>query len=356
MTTPATATQTRKPRTELSATVEEFKTKTDELEEKMRNLNELYMKLGANGENPVTVNGQRIGKKELRSLQSQLGKELQLLPKYFGTASKAKGKRKRVVKPGDEKKQSKAGFSNPMFVSSKLREFFAKANLGPVDPSRPVGPDNHELIKYLPLLTERGITNSALLTPLFSIYVNRNALQENAQRNKNRPPQDRNNQYLGCNPDMDRVFGQTPCSHAKTGGLSEFAFLEDQDKKKPRSDKNGVLIAPFSRSDFRFASFQSVVALNRVSLKDELLAIEEKSKTASPAERAQLEARRGELTVRQSELDNAEVKARLEQEFKIVQQVNTWYKAKNEPAQKQMRADRRRQQKASTAPSAVPAR
>ena len=355
MTTTAPATVTRKARTELTATPEEFNTKIDEFEEKGRQLIDLALKLGANGDNPIMSNGQRLGKKELRSLQSQHFKDLKVLKKFYASASKAKGKRKRVVKPGEEKKESKAGFSNPMFVSAKLREFFTKANLGPVDPSRPVGVDNPELIKYLPLLTERGVTNSALLTPLFSIYVNRNRLQEIAERNRGKAPQDRNNQYLGCNPDMDRVFGQTPCSNPKTTGLSEFAHLEAQDAKKPRTDKNGAKIAPFRRSDFRFASFQSVVALNRVNHKEELTSYEERLKVAPPHERPALEARLAELRARQSELENPEVKSRLEQEFKAVQQVNNWYKAKNEPAQKQMRAERRRQQKA-LASSAVPAR
>lgn len=346
MTTPATT--TRKPRTELTATADEFNTIVDDIKKESDHFTDVKGRLQANGENPIMLGTQRFGKKELRSLESQLGKRFQSLKKYYASAIKAKGKRKRVVKPGEEKKESKAGFSNPMFISAKLQEFFSKADLGPVNPDQPVGPSNPELIKYLPLLTARGVTNSALLTPLFSIYVNRMALQANAERNKGKELQGRNNQYLGCNPEMDKVFGHTPCVHPKTGGLSEFSFLETQDAKNPRKDKNGNPITPFNRKDFRFASFQSVVALNRVSIKEELATLADKAKSGAPLSGPE-QARLAELQGKQAELENKEVKDRLEQEFKVVQQVNNFYKAKNEPAQKAMRADRRRQQKAAAA-------
>lgn len=182
------------------------------------------------GEKIQLPNGATIGRRELRSYRSQFANQLKELPKFL-TAVKRVRKTRRTT-------QRNNGFNIPLVVSENMRQFFEGANLGPaVDPVTNQ-PTNVQLNTLIPLLTQVGITSSAVLTPLFCIY----ALVNNMQKAENR-------QYLNADQRMREYFAQT------------FQALMAQ---QPKTNKRGEAIAAFDPSNFRYASFQSIVSLNSI--------------------------------------------------------------------------------------------
>lgn len=217
----------------------EFGAKLDQLAKHFNNLMSLakhVYELGKSEKLPTT-GGLQIGRKELRSLNTQFVSELKSLKKNYT----AHGKRqKRVRDPS-----TTAGFKNPIVVTQNMREFLANANLGPSDPRNPM---SAPLNKVLTAGTQ-GLTTRAILTPLFNIYAVVNGIQ--------RDPNQR--QFLTSTPEMDRYFAQT------------FANLVAADKAEPRfskkPNKQGVRtrLPDFDPKHFTFARIQSIVADNTVS-------------------------------------------------------------------------------------------
>ena len=128
------------------------------------------------GERLKFPTGQEIGKREVRSLQSQFVKELKSLRKMFAAAKKPK-KNNRARRPF-------TGFGTPIYISETLKNFFRTANLGPAlqpvevdekgNPTKFV--ENGQLRDYIQLILEHGVTARGMLTPLFNIYVRVNQM------------------------------------------------------------------------------------------------------------------------------------------------------------------------------------
>ena len=214
-------------------------------------------------------NGHVIGRKEIRSLSSQFVKELKGLKKYFVARGR---KKKRARKPG-----TTAGFKNPILVSDNMRSFFAVANLGPSDPRNPQSePLNGKLAVGL-----NGVTTRAIMTPVFNIYAQVNAMQKDPQ----------NKQFLTSTPQMDQYFTET------------YARLAAKPQRYTKPDKDGVSkpIPKFDPKRFRYASIQQIVADNSVPK----ASLNEQQKTV---------------------LDNVEMKARLEQEQTLVSGILEYYR------------------------------
>jgi len=237
-------------------------------------------------------NGKQLGRKELKSLSAQLGKEIKSLKKNYVDHGKRK---KRTRREG-----TVAGFKNPIIVSENMINFFRTANLGQGITGVPTF--NHEgkivaladrrslgSLNQLLAVSTNGITTRAIMTPLFNIYAHVNNMQQDPT----------NHQFLAATTDMYKYFSQT------------FASLSARPAKMSKPDKNGVRkpIPQFDPKHFRYASIQSIVAEN--TRPKESLSEEEKAYLATP-----------------------EVAQRLEQEQAIVSQTLFTYREGKEAAKK----------------------
>ena len=216
------------------------------------------------------------------------------------------------------------GFRNPMFVSRNMRDFFRDANIGTVDPNNP---KSSKLNETLTLLTDPnedfagyGVTSSALLTPLFSIYAYLNNLTKLARVNQNLPEDQWNRQWLGVDDRMEKYFGEL------------LTVLENQPqgfnkKRKP--------LPKFDRHNFRYADFQKIVAINRRNKEGKLTKYKNIDTPAGPAVSEDEDGILNDETVRNA-LDK-------EQE-KVSENLET-YRARNEPFNKALRARQRKSKK-----------
>ena len=262
------------------------------------------------GERLKFPTGQEIGKREVRSLQSQFVREFKGLRKYFAAAKKPK-KNNRTRRPF-------TGFGMPIYVDSSLREFFKRADLGPI--MRPTSldakgnpvecdSDGTPLKAFLSLILDTGITARGMLTPLFNIYVRVNQM----------PYTDGNRTYLRATPEMKEFFAR------------DFEQLRRQDEAEPRQEtvtvkkpngekeKKKVPIPPFDPARFRYSDIMRILSFHWVPVEQ-----------LSEQERALLES--------------TEVRERLVEEQHIVSDTNACYRAQEAPARKQQRADRRHSQ------------
>ena len=126
----------------------DFGAKLDQITKHHNNLMKLAAQVYALGKTQRLQfpNGKTVGRKELRTLSSELNKDIKDLKKNYV----AHGKRqKRTRKEG-----TTAGFKNPIVVSENMKNFFANANLGPSNPQVPGSP---ALAPQL-LVSESGIT------------------------------------------------------------------------------------------------------------------------------------------------------------------------------------------------------
>lgn len=233
-------------------------------------------------------NGKSLGRKELRSLLSQLNRDVKSLKKNYV----AHGKRKRRTRaPG-----TTAGFKNPILVSDAMREFFRTANLGNFAvvtdekgeqmavPSATGTPLNSVLA-----VGTNGVTTRAIMTTLFNIYADVNRMQQDPK----------NRQFLTSTPEMDRYFAQT--YQRLVAAPQRFTKPDKAGQRKP--------IPKFDPKHFSYARIQSVVADNTVK-------------------KEQLDPQQAAVLADQSTRD------RLEQEQKIVSDVLAGYRARKIAARK----------------------
>lgn len=228
----------------------------------------------------------RIGKREVKSLQSQWIKSFKGLKKNY----RARGQRKKKDGAG----RVNNGFRIPMYVNDNLVQFFRNADLGGIDPTRPVGPQNPGLTWNLSFLgtsqdgvnwgAPSGITTSAMLTPLFAIYAQRNRLQANATQNANKPEAQWNNQFLGADGLLTQVFGTGPNNtfeRIRNNDLAKIAARGETVGALKTKDSRGNPYTPvpnketgaykatdyvlaFEPNNFRYANFQSIASQNRI--------------------------------------------------------------------------------------------
>ena len=223
---------------------------------------------------PGSESSRNIGKRDVRSLKAAFTKQLRDLGKYSSNVRRRPNKVTRERRPG-------TGLSNPMYVNENLSQFFANASLGHayvrvVQDGEEHWQDQGDLNQFLQLLTQNGITSSALLTPLFSIYARVNNMQYSDNR-----------QFLKATDDMLTYFRET------------FDYLTNEDQNKPRTRKQkvkdettgktteqNVQEQPFDPSRFRYSRFQSIVMRNRKQTQD--LSEDEKLVLADPQVRQRL--------------------------------------------------------------------
>ena len=225
----------------LNLSTKEFGKKLDQLAKYHNQILKLAQKVYSLGKTQRLQypDGKTVGRKEIRTLSSQFGKELKSLRKNYNAHGK---KRKRKRKEGGS-----AGFKNPIMVSDSMRNFFAEANLGPSDPSQPASTPLNQVLA----VGNSGVTTRAIMTPLFNIYAHVNHMQRDPK----------NKQFLTSTDQMDKYFQDT------------YARLAAREVKYTKPDKDGVTkpIPRFDPKRFRYASIQSIVADNTIK-KEQLTA------------------------------------------------------------------------------------
>lgn len=315
--------------TGVALTAKEFKEELGRLVEEFDNVLELNSKIAVlqKGKTYEMPDGRKIGRREFKQARSQFVNELRNLSKLYGQAKKPR-KRSGARRPG-------TGFRIPILVSDQLRAFFSEANLGPVDPR---DPKSSALKDELLLLTQNGVTSAALLTPLFSIYAIVNKLTEKSSSNHTNPKdlrspchsiEDMNHQMLGADDLMYKHFSST------------FDLLRS---RGAHTTEHGTEIPAFDPQNFKYASFQSLVSLNRRTKDGKLKRkvngnATEEINPAGPALSADEVAY----------LENEKVKEELEREQKRVSDTLAIYRDMNKPTQKELRKGKRK----TTAPAPV---
>lgn len=263
------------------------------------------------GETLIHPDGTRIGRRELRSLESQYCKDVLNLAKFFSQAKK---------KPKTKRTGGSNGFKNAMFVTDNLKQFFASDDLGLAYIKQDDGTfvQGEKLKNYLHLFLQQGVTSSALLTPLFSIYAHVHKMQDPTNRS-----------FLHATSSMMKYFGDTfsklPVDdqekvNALRTQLAELvksgASQEEIEKLQKKLETPNL----FDPSHFKYSRFQSIAARNRVP--KELLTPE------------QLQY-----------LKDLEVRQRLDEEQRLVSSTLEYYRVQTEADRKVERAAKRRQQK-----------
>lgn len=117
------------------------------------------------------ANGQVIGRSEVNSMKTELKQAIQ--KNLYNSYKRTAGEYKTTRTGGGNQ-----NFSLPKFMTDPLRNFFAAANLGPVDPTRPQSPTNPAIQDTFRFLNGEGFelatVNQNLMTPLFHLYRWRN--------------------------------------------------------------------------------------------------------------------------------------------------------------------------------------
>lgn len=300
----------------------EFKDELNKLVEKLDSILDLNSKISnlPKGKTYELADGRKIGRREFNQARSQFVSELRNLSKLYTQAKRPK-KRAGARRPG-------TGFRIPILVSENLKNFFKEAHLGPMDPRDP----KSALLKNdIVLLTEHGVTSAALLTPLFSIYAIVNKLTEKSSSNHSNPRdlrsaclplEEMNHQMLGADDLMYKHFGST------------FDLLKS---RGAHTTDHGTEIPAFDAQNFKYASFQSIVSLNRRT-KDGKIRRKVNGETIEEVNPAGLALAPEEVHY----LDNEEVKKELEHEQKRVSDTLSAYREMNKPMQKELRKGKRK--------------
>lgn len=233
------------------------------------------------------ADGSTVGRREVKSLASQLAAEITSLKDNYREHGKKK-KRKRSGKA--------TGFQRPMFVDENMVNFFKTANLGPSDPNNP----NSTPLNQVLSVAQDGVTTNGMMTPLFSIYATLNNMQQDPT----------NGQYLTSTPEMDRYFSAT----------YQQAANEPQRYYKDKVTGEYDLTRPLPKFDpkhFRYANIQTIVKYH-VAKKDQLSA------------------------EHKAYLETDAVKQKLKQEQAIVSKALDVYRARKEAAKKAAKAASKR--------------
>lgn len=326
----------------VAMTPKDFKTELDRLVSRLDEVLELNAQIALlpKGKTYELPDGRKIGRREFNQARAQFVTEIKNLYKPFMQARKPK-KRTGARRPG-------TGFRIPIRVSENLCNFFREANLGLVDPR---DTKSGQLKSQIPLLLEGCITSAALLTPLFSIYAIVNNLTSLASSNRSDPrnpksallPADQmNHQMLGADALMHKWFKET------------FDLLKSRGS---HMTENGSEIPAFDPQNFKYASFQSLVSLNRRTRDGKIKRkigsdIVEEDNPAGPAlspEETNI------LDPNNKSTDAENLRQELEREQKRVSETLTIYREMNKPAQKELRKGKRKTTRTAPAPAPVAA-
>ena len=274
---------------------------------------------------PDTESARAVGRRNVATLLGR--KDVNSLSKQYTT--ELKGLKGNYVEHGKKKKRQStgksAGFRNPILVTPNMIDFFRVANLGPSQVGPNADPNALPLNDFLSV-REDGKTTLAILTALFSIYAHVNNMQRDPE----------NLQFLTSTPDMDAHFQETyrilearPQTYQKRKVVgADGVERKVEDRTKP--------IPIFRPDHFRYASIQSIVALNRIK-KDNLTA-EQKLQLGTPDMPAGLSAAQTAQWEAQRDAARQQVVDRLAQEQQMVSDVLAVYREQKAQAAKAAKA------------------
>lgn len=184
----------------------EYKTRTKVISAYVASLKKISSAFARNAPKPIfvaNVGGQEVEvtKKDIGKLFTLIGKDIKDLAGFFEVAVKNAGKTRK----------SGVGFSKPTFLSQKIVDFFADAQLGYVFTES--GVETQTDLKTLldnminPDSVMFRIGSSSSIMILFSIYNMVNQLNKNANRNADVPEGGKlDKNWLGADDAMKTVF------------------------------------------------------------------------------------------------------------------------------------------------------
>src|SRR4030067_851001 len=184
----------------------EYKTRTKVIPAYVASLKKISSAFARNAPKPIfvaNVGGQEVEvtKKDIGKLFTLIGKDIKDLAGFFEVAVKNAGKTSK----------SGVGFSKPTFLSQKIVDFFADAQLGYVFTES--GVETQTDLKTLldnminPDSVMFRIGSSSSIMILFSIYNMVNQLNKNANRNADVPEGGKlDKNWLGADDAMKTVF------------------------------------------------------------------------------------------------------------------------------------------------------
>jgi len=165
-----------------------FREEINSIKKSIDDLIVLATHVGHNGSVTATVmvggkqKQEKFGAQAIKSFKSRINKKLDsFASEYSNTYRSKKSKKSRKSKEGEEKEK----LPNLSKISDAFREFWAGANLGPVNLEGYSDDDiknksfkaEVSLVSKLPMLTQRGITSSSLLQSAWATYVDANVLK-----------------------------------------------------------------------------------------------------------------------------------------------------------------------------------
>ena len=270
---------------------------------------------------PDTESARAVGR---RNVDTPLGrKDVNSLSKQYTT--ELKGLKANYVEHGKKKKRAStgnsAGFKNPILVTPNMIEFFRSANLGPSQVGPNADPNAPPLNDFLSVRDD-GKTTRAILTPLFSIYAHVNNMQRDPE----------NRQFLTSTPDMDAHFQETYRILAARPQTYQKRKVVGPDGVETKVEDRTKPIPIFRPDHFRYASIQSIVALN--TIKKGQLTAAQKQVLGAPDMPAGLDEAQKAQWVAQRDLARAPIVNRLAQEQDMVSGILEVYRGQKAAAAK----------------------
>lgn len=221
----------------LHLSTKEFAEQISLLAADVRHLVRMAKKLGKSG--PVTLaDGSSFGSKELNQLVSEHVKTLRQFKKNY----LARGRRKRRAPraDGEEDSTRRGTFQDPSLITPELVNFLRTANFG-----NATGTNTPLNTLFEELLTNQ-IFSRAIMTPLMSIYAERNNLrfeEVDAATGKT-------HKFYRVNPELERAFGPWIAQAERDdAALTDAQLVDKKGNAKPR----------FRRNKFVYNRLQTIV-------------------------------------------------------------------------------------------------
>lgn len=244
---------------ESSTQVVVFKDQLNTTKKGFSDLLKLYEQVFTSPTGSVTLDTRTITRKDLGSYRNACLKQLDELNAIYARDTK------RNKKKGNKNNKKKTG-SNPMYlpiyINSLLVKYFKSIDLGKAYRLKDENDEtsfveyNSDLKKCLPLLLEKGIASSALLTPLFIIITKLYKFQDDKNRQFVIPDKNFSDHFGRIFEDVERE------RHEKLALLNEQLknATDDNTRRKLQAEIADETKKTLDPNRFRSVRFQTIVS------------------------------------------------------------------------------------------------
>lgn len=255
--------------------VKNFKSRVEIMAAYLRSLTKIAAKF-KDGRKHFMYNGQKVDRRAVNNLFSQLGSDIRDLHGYFKMA-RAKPRSTRT-----------GGFALPSIASNKMLDFLRGANLGPAynKDGTQASPDLKAALAFLNDQNYVGIVGGGGLMALFAIYARINGLTAQAMTNREKAAagQKLDGNWLGVDQNVADTFAgeiqtgiakgqqQLVQEQAAGGGIGQpRKFRSGGRPAKPAKPGAGGSIRetqkfyPFDPNNFRWSDVSSVFVTPNIS-------------------------------------------------------------------------------------------